>query len=165
MEVNKTTETIETIETKPIKVKCSKDFREGTKSRRVVEMWEQGIDPSEMYNEMDFRYMSDIYNILNRAGVRTGRKHTLNHINPDEVVRMKESGLTARVIAEKLGIGASSVYKIIDEYGKTKCITVNRPEEQQLPIPPHEKKVKILPVLRINGTQYVDIMPMIFANS
>ena len=45
-----------------------------------------------------------------KAGVYTGRPRTIDH---SEILRMREEGVSAAVIAKRLGIGRASVYRAL----------------------------------------------------
>jgi DNA invertase Pin-like site-specific DNA recombinase len=51
-----------------------------------------------------------------KAGIQLGRPHSVNP-HRDDVVALREQGLSGRAISKELGIPSSTVFKIIGQLG------------------------------------------------
>ena len=142
------------------RIKTSADYRDGSMTQQVLRMYENGSTPQDIQKEMGYKNISNIYGILNLAGIKTGRRYTIDHIDHNQVVSMKESGMNNAQIARELTISVSSVSKILIENGLGTGIRNETSEERMLPVPEVKKKIITLPLVKVDGKIYHDLVPM-----
>ena len=99
------------------RIKTSADYRNGSMAQQVLRMYENGSTPQEIQKEMGYKNISNVYGILNVSGIKTGRKYSIDHIDHDQVVSMKQSGMNNAEIARELKISATSVCNILARIG------------------------------------------------
>ena len=141
-------------------IKTSADYRDGSMTQQVLRMYENGSTPQDIQKEMGYKNISNIYGILNLAGIKTGRRYTIDHIDHNQVVSMKKSGMNNAQIARELTISVSSVSKILIENGLGTGIRNETSEERMLPVPEVKKKIITLPLVKVDGKNYHDLVPM-----
>ena len=141
-------------------IKTSADYRDGSMTQQVLRMYENGSTPQDIQKEMGYKNISNIYGILNLAGIKTGRRYTIDHIDHNQVVSMKKSGMNNAQIARELTISVSSVSKILIENGLGTGIRNEISEERMLPVPEVKKKIITLPLVKVDGKNYHDLVPM-----
>ena len=139
------------------RIKTSADYRNGSMAQQVLSMYENGSTPQEIQKEMGYKNISNVYGILNVAGIKTGRKYSIDHIDHGQVVSMKQSGMNNAEIARELKISTTSVCNILARNGIVSKKIEEIMEEQMLPIPEIEEKVFVFPKVTINETKYIDV--------
>lgn len=141
----------------PCKIKTSADYRDGSRAQEIMRMYENGSTPNEIQHHFGYSSNCNIYNVLNSSGIHTGRKYSIDHIDHEQLISMKQSGMTNAAISRELKISTTSVSNILARNGYKTDIRVEISEERLLPIPEIEEKVIIFPKATINGIKYIDV--------
>ena len=139
------------------RIKTSADYRNGSLAQQVLRMYENGSTPQEIQKEMGYKNISNVYGILNVAGIKTGRKYSIDHIDHSQVVSMKQSGMNNAEIARELKISTTSVSNILARNGIVSKKIEEIPEEQMLPVPEIEEKKIEIPKVTVYGKKYYDV--------
>lgn len=139
------------------KIKTSADYRDGSRAQEIMIMYENGSTPNEIQEFFGYKSNCNIYNVLNKSGIHTGRKYSIDHIDHNQLIEMKLSGMTNAAISRELKISTTSVSNILARNGYKSERRIEKSEEQLLPIPEIEEKVFVFPKVTINGIKYIDV--------